>query len=34
MEERVDFKAYVSSGMTMSLSDIGSVRTLIYDQCE
>lgn len=34
MEERVDFKTYVSSGMTMSLSDIGSVRTLTYEQCE
>lgn len=34
MEERVDFKTYVNSGMTMSLSDIGSVRTLTYDQCK
>jgi len=34
MEEKVDIKAYINSGMTMSLSDIGSVRTLTYDQCE
>lgn len=34
MEKEVDLKAYIVSGMTMSLSDIGSVRTLTYDQCE
>lgn len=34
MEERADFKTYVNSGITMSFSDIGSVRTLTYDQCE
>lgn len=34
MEERVGFKTYVSRGITMSLNDIGSVRTLTYDQCE
>jgi hypothetical protein len=36
MEElkHATYKTYVKSGMTMSLDDIGSIRTLTYDQCE
>jgi hypothetical protein len=36
MEEviKVNYTTYVKSGMTMSLSDIGSIRTLTVSQCE
>ena len=32
--ENVTYKTYIKSGMTMSLEDIGSIRTLTYDETE
>jgi hypothetical protein len=34
MEERVSFKDELDKGMMMNLDEIGSIRTLTYDETE